>query len=184
MLFRDGPKGNKFGQPGVGENNIDSPFYLSDSLVETIKVGQFSNISLNARNVAADCLYGLVEFLLAAARDEDKGTLFDEKLRRSQPNSFCAAGDDRGLAFELFGHCLSPLLLSCKELSTIRCFTLDHVSPSVARCSKRATETRPNDPNLNSSPPESEVPRYADARSGARIQPWMPSISEWRSISK
>jgi len=28
MLFGDGPKGNKFANAGVGEDNIDSPFTL------------------------------------------------------------------------------------------------------------------------------------------------------------
>src|SRR5712691_1836006 len=112
MLLGDGPKGNKFANSGVGENNIDSPLRVRDGLVETIKVGQFGNVSLNAGNVAADCLHGLVEFFLAAARDEDIRTLFDEKFSSSQPNPFCPAGDDGGLAFELFGHRLSPLLLS------------------------------------------------------------------------
>src|SRR5437899_6117047 len=112
MLFGDGPQGNKFANPGVGENNIDSPLHLRDGLVKTIKVSRLDNVSLNSRNVGADCLHGLVEFLLAAARDEDIGTLFDEELCRSQSNPFCPAGDDGGLAFELFGHCLSPLLLS------------------------------------------------------------------------
>src|ERR1700719_1904474 len=111
MLFGDGPKGNKFANTSVGENNIDSPLHLGDGLVKTIKVGQFGNVSLNARNVAADCLHGLVKFLRATASDEDIGTLFDEKLCRSQPNPFCPAGDDSGLAFELFGHRRSPLLL-------------------------------------------------------------------------
>src|SRR5882724_12496794 len=111
MLFGDGPKGNKFANAGVGENNIDSPLHLRDRLVKTIKVSQLSNVSLNSRNVGADCLHGLVEFLLSAARDEDIGTLFDEKFSSSQPNALCPAGDDGGLAFELFGHCLSPLLL-------------------------------------------------------------------------
>src|ERR1700731_389423 len=136
MLFGDGPKGNKFSNAGVCENNIDSPLYLSDGLVKTIQVGQFGNVSLNAGDVGADCLYGLVEFFLAAAGDEDKGTLFDEKLCRSQSNPFCAAGDDSDLAFELFGHCSSPLLLSCNEFFALRCFhralTLDHLSPSTA----------------------------------------------------
>src|SRR6266699_5336760 len=117
MLFGDGPKGNKFANAGVGENNIDSPLHLRDGLVKTIKVSQVGNVSLNSRNVGADCLHGLVKFLLAAARDEDIGTLFDEKLSSSQPNPFCPAGDDGGLAFELFGHCLSPFLLS-SELAT------------------------------------------------------------------
>src|SRR5580704_9647395 len=124
MLFGDGPQGNKFANAGVGENNIDSPLHLSDGLVKTTKVGQFSDVSLHGRNVGADCLHSLVKLLLAAARDEDIGTLFDEKLCRSQSNPFSAAGDDSDLAFEFFGHCLSPLLPSCNEHSTLRCFTL------------------------------------------------------------
>src|ERR1700719_1201675 len=128
MLFGDGPKGNKFANAGVGENNIDSPLHVGDGLVKTIKVSQLGNVSLNSRNVDADCLHGLVEFLLAAARDEDIGTLFDEELCRSQSNPFCAAGDDGRLAFELFGHCLSPLFGTLQ----VRCFTLDHLSPSTA----------------------------------------------------
>src|SRR5258706_14625502 len=112
MLFGDGPKGNKFAKAGVGENNIDSPLHLRDGLVKTIKVSQLGDVSLNSRNVRANCPHGLVEFLLAAARNEDVGALFDEKFCRSQPNPFCAPGDDCRLAFELFGHCLSPLLLS------------------------------------------------------------------------
>src|SRR5216684_113099 len=112
MLFGDSPKGNKFANTSVGENNVDSPLHLRDGLVKTIKVSQLGNVSLNSGNVGADFLHGVVEFLLAAARDVDVGTLSDEKFCRSQPNAFCAAGDDRDLAFELFGHCLSPLLLS------------------------------------------------------------------------
>src|SRR6267142_827427 len=112
MLFGDGPKGNKFANASVGENNVNSPLHLRDGLVKTIKVSQLGNVSLNSRNVGADCLHGLVKFLPAAARDEDIGTLFDEKFCSSQPNPFCSAGDDGSLAFELFGHCLSPLLLS------------------------------------------------------------------------
>src|SRR6267378_3305833 len=112
MLFGDGSKGNKFANAGVGENNIDSCLHVRDGLVKTIKVGQFGNVALNAGNVAADCLHGLVEFLLSTARDEDIGALFDEQFSSSQPNPFCPAGNEGGLAFELFGHCLSPLLLS------------------------------------------------------------------------
>src|SRR6267378_7404297 len=112
MLFSDLPKGNEFANASVGENDIDSPLHLRDGLVKTIKVSQLGNVSLHSRNVGADCLHGVVKFLLAAARDEDIGTLFDEKFCRSQSNPFCPAGDNGGLAFELFGHCLSPLLLS------------------------------------------------------------------------
>src|SRR5271155_5122381 len=104
MFFGDGPKGNEFAKAGVGENNIDSPLQLSDRLVKTIKVSQLGNVSLNSRNVDADCLHGFVEFLLAAARDEDIGTLFSEEFSLTHPNPFCPAGDDGGLAFELLGH--------------------------------------------------------------------------------
>jgi hypothetical protein len=78
MLFSDGTKGNKFANTRVGENNIDSPLLFSDGLVETIKVGQFGNVSLNAGNVAADCFYGLIEFLVPAAGDEDISALLGE----------------------------------------------------------------------------------------------------------
>src|SRR6202790_2765108 len=130
MLFGDGPKGNKFANAGVGENNIDSPLHLRDGLVETIKVGRIGNVSLNARNVAADCLYGLVEFLLATARDEDVGALFDEKFCRSQPNPFGAACDEGDLVFKLFGHSFSPLLPSCHELSCPDALCASVFSPS------------------------------------------------------
>src|ERR1700680_117649 len=112
MLFGDGPQRNEFAKAGVGENNIDSPVHARNSLVKTIKVSQLGYVSLNSRNVGADCLHGLVEFLLAAARDEDIGTLFDEKFCRSQPNPFCPAGDDGDLTFELFRHCFSLFLPS------------------------------------------------------------------------
>src|SRR5258708_33497015 len=102
MLDGDRPKGNKFGNDGVGENDIDPPLHFRDDLVKTIKVGEFGNVALNARNIAPDRLHGLVEFFLAAARDEDIGALFDEKLSRSQPNSFCAAGDNGGSVIKLF----------------------------------------------------------------------------------
>ena len=105
------PKGDKFANTSVGENNIDSSLCLDD-LVETIKVVQFGNISLNARNIAADCLHGLVEFLLATARDEDISTFFGEQLCRGKSNSFGTAGDDCyfTLQFLIFGHRPFPLL--------------------------------------------------------------------------
>src|SRR5271168_1784478 len=112
MLFGDGLKGNEFAHAGISENNVDSPLHLGDGLVKTIKVGQLGDVALNSRNVGADCLHSLVEFLLATARYEDIGTLFNEKFCRGEANPFCSAGNDGGLAFELLGHCLSPLSLS------------------------------------------------------------------------
>src|ERR1700733_1219952 len=120
MLFGDAPKAGKFANAGIGENNIDLPLRLSDGLIKTIKVGQFGNVSLDARDFAPDRLHGLVEFLLPTARDEDIGALFDKNLCCSQSNPFGTSGDDSDLTFELFRHHFSPFLLSCDELSAPR----------------------------------------------------------------
>src|SRR4029077_2558593 len=61
MLFGDGPKGNKFANAGVGEDNVDSPLHLRDGLVKAIKVSQLGDVSLNSRDVGPDCPHGLVE---------------------------------------------------------------------------------------------------------------------------
>ena len=70
MFFSDGPKGDKFANASVYENNIDSPLDSRDCVAKTIKVSQLGNVSLNSGNVGADFLHGVVEFLLASARDE------------------------------------------------------------------------------------------------------------------
>src|ERR1700736_6982351 len=58
-------------------------------------------------------------------------------------------------------------------------FQVELIKPSTELESKR-----PNHPNPNSSRPWSGVRRSAEDRSGARIQPWTHSISEWHTISK
>src|SRR5580704_3772350 len=131
MLFGDGPKGNKFANAGVGKNDIDSTLHLRNGLVKTIEVGQLGNVPLNAGNIAADCLHGLVEFLPPAARDEDIGALFDKKLCRSQPNSFCAAGDNGGLAFKLSKHCFPLFSASSNERFALCLIVLCEVFPST-----------------------------------------------------
>src|SRR5882672_1857684 len=117
MLFGHGSKRNKFANAGVGENNVQVPLHLGNGLVKTVKVGEFGDVTLNARDIPANGLHGLVEFLLAAARDEDISSLFDEEFCRSQSNSLCASRDDSCLSFESFRHRLSPLLPSA-ELAT------------------------------------------------------------------
>src|SRR5258708_7030262 len=94
MLFRDLSQGSKFSNAGVREDDIDSPLRF-DGLVKAIQVRQFGNVSLNARNVAAVCLHGIVDFLLATARNEDIGAPPDEQLSRPHPYPGSAARDDR-----------------------------------------------------------------------------------------
>src|SRR5258707_15313328 len=102
MLLRDLSQGSKFSDASIGEKDIDSPL-RADGLVETIQVGEFGNVSLNAGNAAADCFRGIGEFFLATARDEDIGTLPDEELCRGHPYSRSAAGDACDFSFQL-GH--------------------------------------------------------------------------------
>src|SRR5260370_35562403 len=104
MLLGDGAKGNKFANAGVGENDVDSPLLFRDGLVKTIKVGEFGNGAPHARNVAADCLYGLVEFLLAAARPEDMGAPLHAEVSVRQAKSSRAPGHAGDRTFE----CVSP----------------------------------------------------------------------------
>src|ERR1700747_1720771 len=101
MLFGDGPKRNEFAKAGVGEDNMDSPVQARNSLVKAIEVSRLGDVTLNSRNVRADCLHGLVEFLLAAARDEDERALFDEKLCRRQSNPFRAPGGGGHFSLQL-----------------------------------------------------------------------------------
>ena len=107
-----------FANAGIREHNIDLSLRLRDGLVKTIKVGQLGNVSSNPSNVAADCLHSRVEFLLAAARDEDIGALCNEKFCRSKSNPFSSAGDDCSFAFEFFGHCLSLAPFRKKSIVT------------------------------------------------------------------
>src|SRR6266481_4775368 len=105
MLLRDLSHGSKFSNASVGEHDIDSPFRL-DGLVETIKVGQFGNVSLNASHVVTYRFHGLVEFPLTTAGDEHVGTLFYEELCRGQSYPRGAASDDCHFSLQLltFGH--------------------------------------------------------------------------------
>ena len=71
MFFGDFPEGDEFTDASVGEDNIDTSLHFADCLVEKIKIGHFSDVSLNTRRIGTDCPHGLVEFLPSPSRDED-----------------------------------------------------------------------------------------------------------------
>src|ERR1700723_1888660 len=100
MLLSDCVQGSKFRDAGIGENDIDSP-PGRNGLVETIKVGQFGNVSLNASNITANCSLRLVEFLLTTARDEDVGALFYEELCGRQTEPGRTASNDCHFSLQL-----------------------------------------------------------------------------------
>ena len=112
MFFGDVAERDEFADAGVGEDNIDSSLHFADCLVKKIKIGHFGDVSPDTDRIGTDGLHGLIEFLLATPRDEDMRAFLNEQFCSCQPNTFCSAGDDGGLAFKLFGHRLSPLLLS------------------------------------------------------------------------
>jgi hypothetical protein len=99
-------KGANSPKSGIREDDIDSAL-LPNGFVETIQVGESGNISLDAGDVAAYRLHGLIEFVLATAGDEDVGAFLDEELGGSQANSCCAAGDDCHFALQLTHDCYS-----------------------------------------------------------------------------
>src|SRR5271170_6522411 len=84
MFLGDTSQGGECNDAGISENDIDSPV-RTDSLVEAIQISGLCNVSLNTRNVAANCFDGLIEFLLTTSRDEDIGALLYKELCRSQP---------------------------------------------------------------------------------------------------
>src|ERR1700681_2857466 len=84
---------------GIGDQDIDLSLRLH-GLVKAIEVLQFRDVPPNAYDVAADCLHGLVELLLAAARYEDKGAFVDEALRRGETYSLGAAGNHGDLSLQ------------------------------------------------------------------------------------
>src|SRR5689334_7516847 len=100
MLLSDFAERSKFSDAGVSENDIDSTLRL-DSLVKTINVGQFGNVTLNASNIVTDCFHSLVEFLLTTARDEYVGTLVHEELCCGQPYPGCATCNHCHLSLQL-----------------------------------------------------------------------------------
>src|SRR5260370_40853807 len=108
MLLSDFAERSKFRNAGIGEDDVKFPLCF-DSLIKTIEVVQFGNVSLNASDVAADRLYGRVELFLTAARDEDVGTLLYEELCCSHHNPRCATGNDCYFSLQLliFGHRMS-----------------------------------------------------------------------------
>src|SRR4030095_14103489 len=113
MLLRDLSQRSKLSDTGVSEKNIDSPIRLDD-FIETINVGQFGNVSLNACNVLADCLHGLVEFLLATACDEDIGTFVNKQLSCREPYPTAPSRDDAILPSSFLDIVFS-FVLSCDE---------------------------------------------------------------------
>src|SRR6202030_4202501 len=73
-------------------------------LIEAIEILQFGDVAPHPCDIAADCLDGLVEFLLAAAGYEDIGAFADKPLRDGKTYSRSAAGHHSQLSLQLAHH--------------------------------------------------------------------------------
>src|SRR5260370_3522946 len=139
MLLCEGCQGSKFTNAGIGDQHIDLSLSFH-GLVESIEVLQFGDVSPNARNLAADRLYGFVEFLLAAARYEDVGTFVDEALRRGETYSRGASGNHSHLSLQL-AH--SRHSFCWRNASPQRFRPRAARSPRLSKCSDLAPSPRP-----------------------------------------
>ncbi len=96
--------------PAFATNMSRPPLFCLHLPEQTIEIFELSDVALNRRDVPADGRFGLVEFSLASAGDEDISTFLDEGLGSGQSDPTAAAGYDGDFPFEL-PH--EPLLLSC-----------------------------------------------------------------------
>ncbi len=101
MRLGDGAQGGELAQTGVGEDDVDPLALRLDRLVEAIEVSQLGDVALDAGDVVADGLHGVVKLLLAPSRDEDVGALFDKELRRGQADPFGGASDNGHFSLQL-----------------------------------------------------------------------------------
>src|SRR5262245_16216016 len=100
MLLREACQGSEFADAGIGDEDVDLSLRFHGP-VEAIEVLQFRDVAPNAYDVIAEGLYGLVELLLAAARDKGKGAFVDEALRDGKAYPYGAAGNHGHLSLQL-----------------------------------------------------------------------------------
>jgi hypothetical protein len=89
---------------GAGPQHVEAAHLPLDGVVQAVQVVQVGGVALDAGDVAADLLHGLVQGVPAAAGDEDVRSLVDEQLRAGQRHAGGAACDERYLAVKL-SHC-------------------------------------------------------------------------------
>lgn len=105
----------------AGPQHVEASLLPLDGVVQAVQVVQVGGVALDAGDVAADLLHGLVQGVLAAAGDEDVRSLLDEQLRACQRHAGGAAGDDRDLAVKLsHSHSLGSVV-PCAPGMTVLC---------------------------------------------------------------
>ena len=101
MLFGYGAERRETPSPGIGDQDINVSFLFFYPSIETIEIGQISDVALNAGDIAADFPDGLFQFFLAAARNENIGAFRDKPFRRGEAEA-AGSADDRADELYLF----------------------------------------------------------------------------------
>src|ERR1700746_3478718 len=79
---------------GLRKQDIAFAFLFFYFLVQAVQVVEIGNVPLDASHISADFGHGLIQFRLAAARNEDVGSFFHEALGGSKSDTGAAPGDD------------------------------------------------------------------------------------------
>lgn len=95
MLLRYCAERSKGAAPGIGDQDVNVSFLFFYLSIQTIEIGQIGDVALNAGEIAADFPDGLVQFVLAAACNENIGAFRDKQLGGGEAEAAGSAGDIR-----------------------------------------------------------------------------------------
>src|SRR5580698_3280160 len=94
MLFRYCAEGSKGAAPGIGDQDVNVSFLIFYLSIQTIEIGQIGDVALNAGDIAADFPDGLVQFVLAAARNKNIGAFRDKPFGRGEAEAAGGVGNN------------------------------------------------------------------------------------------
>jgi len=90
-----------FDETGISDDDVEHTRLSFDRRVQPVEIGQAGYVALNRRHLTADLGFGLVQFGLAAAGDEDMGTFRCEALGGCQTDTARSARDDGNFSCEM-----------------------------------------------------------------------------------
>ena len=104
MFLGDRAQREHVAAAGVGKEDIQSAGGFRDLCVHRIEIGEHRGVGTDGRGSRADGFDGGVQFGLAAAGDEDAGTLRGEFLCGAEADAGAAAGDQCNFTSEGLVH--------------------------------------------------------------------------------
>src|SRR5262249_7862947 len=114
-------------EAGVGEQDVEASLLPLYGAEQPVEVREVRDVTRHAGDVLADLPDRLIEFRLAASRDEDMGAFGDESPGGGQADAAVAPGDDRDPTFQFLRHATPPL-----PVRAVRVKACEYVSRSAA----------------------------------------------------